>query len=240
MSLRVLSAALLGWTIFSAPANAAVFDFSFFGSDGNGTVKGSGSIATSITGPTYNVQSVTGTLSDTDLGLPATSGWRSFQTAPTPMQVPDVHTVYGQSTTGSETLLASRSSQNARCYLFVLFPRVSGSLPSIRPYGLRNPGMDPSPVLRTRRGMAHNWGLPGACLPGEGDALSTVRAIQVPYGWNQETSSCWTMSDSTAGERQASLIAGSECSASGTNCCWRLSPPTTSNRAWPPSVGGRG
>lgn len=73
MSLKVLGAALLGWALFSAPANAAVFNFSFSGADGNGTVSGSGTITATGSGPTYSVQSVTGTVNDSDAGLPATS-----------------------------------------------------------------------------------------------------------------------------------------------------------------------
>jgi PEP-CTERM motif len=77
MSLKIWAsrtgAVLLGCALFSIPANAALFDFSFLGTDANGTVSGSGTITATGSGPTYTVQSVTGTINDNDVGLPATS-----------------------------------------------------------------------------------------------------------------------------------------------------------------------
>ena len=54
---------LLACLVSTLPAQAALFNFSFFGTN----VSGSGQFVTSDGGPTFNVTDVTGTIVDTDL-----------------------------------------------------------------------------------------------------------------------------------------------------------------------------
>jgi hypothetical protein len=54
---------LLACVLYTLPAQAALFDFSFSGTD----VSGSGQFVASGAGPTFNVTDVTGTIVDTDL-----------------------------------------------------------------------------------------------------------------------------------------------------------------------------
>ena len=70
-------------------------------------------------------------------------------------------------------------------------------------------GVVASPGARTQRGMAPFWGLPCACLPGEGNAFPTVALLQGPYRLSpKRTSSLSRTFASRAETRRVSWIAG--------------------------------
>ena len=94
-----------------------------------------------------------------------------------------------------------------RCVYPCLVFSADGIIPKIS----ANPGLDASPVARTQGGMAQDWRLPCARLPGEGNALPTVALLQVPYELdrNRASSLCRrTMFDSTADTRRVSSLPG--------------------------------